>query len=79
MGYNLKVKRVCIFHCLSFFQTWHNHKGFHSLPTYLNVMNNAILRANLDPSIHGNPSAYGISVINQPMNKTSSTMLDDYS
>ncbi|XP_041481767.1 ATP-binding cassette sub-family A member 2-like isoform X2 [Lytechinus variegatus] len=58
--------------------TWHNHKGFHSLPTYLSVMNNAILRANLDPQIHGNPSAYGISVINQPMNKTSSTMLDDY-
>ncbi|XP_071498338.1 ATP-binding cassette sub-family A member 2-like [Diadema antillarum] len=58
--------------------TWYNHKGFHSLPTYLNVINNAILRANLDPSIHGNPSAYGITVINHPMNKTSSSILNDY-
>ncbi|XP_033642721.1 ATP-binding cassette sub-family A member 2-like isoform X2 [Asterias rubens] len=49
---------------------WYSHKGYHSLPIYLNVLNNAILRANLDPSIHGNPSAYGITVINHPVNKT---------
>lgn len=28
------------------------------MPTYLNVLNNAILRANLPPS-KGNPAAYG--------------------
>lgn len=30
------------------------------MPTYLNVLNNAILRANLPPS-KGNPAAYGES------------------
>ncbi|XP_038064112.1 ATP-binding cassette sub-family A member 2-like isoform X2 [Patiria miniata] len=49
---------------------WFSHKGYHSVPTYINVLNNAILRANLDPDIHGNPSAYGITVINHPVNKT---------
>jgi len=39
------------------------------MPTYVNVMNNAILRANL-PRSKGNPAAYGITVINHPMNKT---------
>ena len=28
-------------------KVWYNHKGFHSMPTFLNVMNNAILRANV--------------------------------
>nr|XP_006817327.1 PREDICTED: ATP-binding cassette sub-family A member 2-like [Saccoglossus kowalevskii] len=57
---------------------WHNHKGFHSMPTYLNALNNAILRANLDPAVHGNPSAYGITVINHPMNKTSTRLSTEY-
>jgi hypothetical protein len=26
---------------------WYNHKGFHSMPVYLNTMNNAILRTNM--------------------------------
>lgn len=29
------------------------------MPTYVNSLNNAILRANIDPKIMGNPSAYG--------------------
>ena len=37
----------------------YNNKGYHSMPTYLNVLNNAILRANLPPS-KGNPAAYGM-------------------
>lgn len=49
---------------------WYNNKGFHSIPTYINSMNNAILRANL-PEPKGNPSAYGITVINHPMTDTS--------
>lgn len=31
------------------------------MPTYLNVLNNAILRANLPPS-KGNPAAYGTNI-----------------
>ncbi|XP_071820131.1 ATP-binding cassette sub-family A member 2-like isoform X3 [Apostichopus japonicus] len=57
---------------------WHNDKGYHSLPTYVNVLNNAILRANLHPSKHGNPSGYGMTVINHPMNKTGWSLTDDF-
>lgn len=39
-------------------QVLYNNKGYHSMPTYLNVLNNAILRANL-PAAKGNPAAYG--------------------
>lgn len=39
-------------------QVLYNNKGYHSMPTYLNVLNNAILRANL-PASRGNPAAYG--------------------
>jgi ATP-binding cassette subfamily A (ABC1) protein 2 len=49
---------------------WFNNKGFHSMPTYLNVLNNAILRANL-PKSKGNPAAFGITLINHPMTDTS--------
>lgn len=41
-------------------QVFYNNKGYHSMPTFLNVLNNAILRANLPPS-KGNPAAYGES------------------
>ena len=41
-----------------------NHKGYHSLPLYINIMSNIILRANL-PSTKGLPSAYGITTINR--------------
>ncbi|XP_071948273.1 ATP-binding cassette sub-family A member 2-like [Antedon mediterranea] len=57
---------------------FHNHKGFHSMPTYINVLNNLILRANLNPEIHGNPAGYGITAINHPMNKTSYNIENDY-
>ncbi|XP_070532576.1 ATP-binding cassette sub-family A member 2-like [Ptychodera flava] len=57
---------------------WYNNKGYHSMPTFINALNNAILRANLDPNIHGNPSAYGITVINHPMNKTDSSLSAEY-
>ncbi|ELU10178.1 hypothetical protein CAPTEDRAFT_187351, partial [Capitella teleta] len=52
---------------------WFNHKGFHSMPVYLNALNNAILRANL-PASKGNPSAYGITAINHPMNDTNNQL-----
>ena len=41
-----------------------NHKGYHSLPLYINIMSNIILRANL-PFDKGLPSAYGITTINR--------------
>ncbi|TKS64949.1 ATP-binding cassette sub-family A member 2 [Collichthys lucidus] len=55
----------------------YNNKGYHSMPTYLNVLNNAILRANL-PSSRGNPAAYGITLTNHPMNRTSASLSLDY-
>ncbi|XP_074871184.1 ATP-binding cassette sub-family A member 2 isoform X2 [Carettochelys insculpta] len=58
-------------------QVFYNNKGYHSMPTYLNVLNNAILRANL-PKSRGNPAAYGITVTNHPMNKTSASLSLDY-
>uniref|UniRef100_A0A3P9CRJ2 ATP binding cassette subfamily A member 2 n=1 Tax=Maylandia zebra TaxID=106582 RepID=A0A3P9CRJ2_9CICH len=58
-------------------QVLYNNKGYHSMPTYLNVLNNAILRANMPPS-KGNPAAYGITVTNHPMNRTSASLSLDY-
>ncbi|KAM4578194.1 ATP-binding cassette sub-family A member 2 isoform 1-T1 [Fundulus diaphanus] len=58
-------------------QVLYNNKGYHSMPTYLNVLNNAILRANL-PASKGNPAAYGITLTNHPMNRTSASLSLDY-
>ncbi|XP_052335102.1 ATP-binding cassette sub-family A member 2-like isoform X2 [Oncorhynchus keta] len=58
-------------------QVLYNNKGYHSMPTYLNVLNNAILRANLPPG-KGNPAAYGITLTNHPMNRTSARLSLDY-
>ncbi|XP_053137728.1 ATP-binding cassette sub-family A member 2 [Hemicordylus capensis] len=58
-------------------QVFYNNKGYHSMPTYLNTLNNAILRANL-PKTRGNPAAYGITLTNHPMNKTSASLSLDY-
>ena len=45
-------------HASLLLQVFYNNKGYHSMPTYLNALNNAILRANL-PKSKGNPAAYG--------------------
>ncbi|KAM6980899.1 phospholipid-transporting ATPase ABCA1b [Aplochiton taeniatus] len=47
---------------------WFNNKGWHSIGSFLNVMNNAILRANLPEG--KDPSKYGISAFNHPLNLT---------
>ncbi|KAG1677981.1 ATP-binding cassette sub-family A member 2 [Nymphon striatum] len=39
-------------------KVWYNHKGYHSIPTYINAMNNAILRANI-PKHKGHAAGYG--------------------
>ncbi|CAL1285567.1 unnamed protein product [Larinioides sclopetarius] len=57
-------------------KVWYNNKGYHSMPTYVNSLNNAILRANL-PKSKGYPSAYGITVINHPMTDTSYLLSKD--
>lgn len=38
-------------------KVWYSFKSYHAMPTYINVMNNAILRANLDED--KDPAKYG--------------------
>lgn len=49
-------------------QVWFNNKGWHAIASFLNVINNAMLRANLQQD--KNPSAYGITAFNHPLNLT---------
>ncbi|XP_074755573.1 ATP-binding cassette sub-family A member 13 isoform X1 [Athene noctua] len=45
-------------------KVWYNQKGFHSLPSYLNELNNLILWLNLPPSVDWRQ--YGITLYSQP-------------
>uniref|UniRef100_A0A1A7XIW1 P-type phospholipid transporter n=2 Tax=Iconisemion striatum TaxID=60296 RepID=A0A1A7XIW1_9TELE len=47
---------------------WFNNKGWHSAAAFINVMSNSILRANLPTG--SEPSSYGISAFNHPLNLT---------
>ncbi|KAF7649373.1 hypothetical protein LDENG_00142250 [Lucifuga dentata] len=49
-------------------KVWFNNKGWHSIGSFINVMNNGILRANLPKG--KDPSKYGISAFNHPLNLT---------
>ncbi|XDV27110.1 hypothetical protein PO909_030696 [Leuciscus waleckii] len=49
-------------------KVWYNNKGWHAMVSYMNIANNAILRAYLPPL--ANPSEYGITAINHPLNLT---------
>uniref|UniRef100_A0A8D1WD46 P-type phospholipid transporter n=1 Tax=Sus scrofa TaxID=9823 RepID=A0A8D1WD46_PIG len=49
-------------------KVWFNNKGWHAISSFLNVINNAILRANLQKG--ENPSQYGITAFNHPLNLT---------
>ncbi|XP_075787467.1 phospholipid-transporting ATPase ABCA1 [Pelodiscus sinensis] len=49
-------------------KVWFNNKGWHAIGAFLNVMNNAILRASLPDG--ENSSAYGITAFNHPLNLT---------
>uniref|UniRef100_A0A8C8BP92 P-type phospholipid transporter n=1 Tax=Otus sunia TaxID=257818 RepID=A0A8C8BP92_9STRI len=53
---------------ISDFLVWFNNKGWHAMVSFLNVANNAILRANLRPGQA--PEEYGITAINHPLNLT---------
>ncbi|XP_076150268.1 phospholipid-transporting ATPase ABCA1a isoform X1 [Alosa pseudoharengus] len=46
---------------------WFNNKGWHSIGSFLNVMNNAILRSSLKGDDRGK---YGINAFNHPLNLT---------
>uniref|UniRef100_A0AAQ4S8C3 P-type phospholipid transporter n=1 Tax=Gasterosteus aculeatus aculeatus TaxID=481459 RepID=A0AAQ4S8C3_GASAC len=47
---------------------WYNNKGWHAMVSFMNVANNAILRANLPK--RANLDEYGITAINHPLNLT---------
>ncbi|XP_020657095.3 phospholipid-transporting ATPase ABCA1 [Pogona vitticeps] len=49
-------------------KVWFNNKGWHAVGAFLNVINNAILRANLQDG--ENPTDYGITAYNHPLNLT---------
>nr|APD26542.1 ATP-binding cassette transporter subfamily A member 2 protein [Brachionus koreanus] len=60
---------------------WYNNKGFHSMPVFLNVLNNAILRANVKKNLNNSNirlNEYGISAINHPMNQTNNYLSTEY-
>uniref|UniRef100_A0A671YC67 P-type phospholipid transporter n=1 Tax=Sparus aurata TaxID=8175 RepID=A0A671YC67_SPAAU len=54
--------------CALLCQVWYNNKGWHAMVAFMNVANNAILRALLPPS--AKPVEFGITVINHPLNLT---------
>uniref|UniRef100_A0AAQ4QS35 P-type phospholipid transporter n=1 Tax=Gasterosteus aculeatus aculeatus TaxID=481459 RepID=A0AAQ4QS35_GASAC len=49
-------------------KVWYNNKGWHAMVSFMNVANNAILRANLPK--RANLDEYGITAINHPLNLT---------
>ncbi|XP_042675862.1 retinal-specific phospholipid-transporting ATPase ABCA4 isoform X2 [Centrocercus urophasianus] len=49
-------------------KVWFNNKGWHAMVSFLNVANNAVLRANLRTGQA--PEEYGITVVNHPLNLT---------
>lgn len=72
-------------------RVWYNNKGFHAMPTFLNVMNNALLRANVKAHLRRTQPAhisnieldlaasqYGITVSNHPMNQTNNYLSTEY-
>uniref|UniRef100_A0A672JKK1 P-type phospholipid transporter n=1 Tax=Salarias fasciatus TaxID=181472 RepID=A0A672JKK1_SALFA len=54
--------------CFSYLQIWFNNKGWHSIGSFLNVMNNGILRASLPAG--KDPTKFGITAYNHPLNLT---------
>ncbi|XP_071145778.1 phospholipid-transporting ATPase ABCA1-like isoform X2 [Mytilus edulis] len=49
-------------------KVWYNNKGWTAIVSYMNVMNNLILRSRLSPG--QNPEEFGITTVNYPMNAT---------
>ncbi|XP_010285758.1 PREDICTED: retinal-specific ATP-binding cassette transporter, partial [Phaethon lepturus] len=55
-------------------KVWFNNKGWHAMVSFLNVANNAILRANLRTGQA--PEEYGITAVNHPLNLTKEQLSD---
>ncbi|KAG7282815.1 hypothetical protein CRUP_012204 [Coryphaenoides rupestris] len=49
-------------------KVWYNNKGWHAMVSFVNVMNNGLLRANLPPG--GERRRAGITAYNHPLNLT---------
>lgn len=49
-------------------QVWYNNKGWHAMVSFVNVMNNGLLRASLPPGPER--GKYGITAYNHPLNLT---------
>ncbi|KAM8930176.1 retinal-specific phospholipid-transporting ATPase ABCA4 isoform 2-T2 [Pelodytes ibericus] len=49
-------------------KVWFNNKGWHAMVIFINVANNAILRANLAED--SDPEEFGITAMNHPLNLT---------
>uniref|UniRef100_A0A8D3C9F8 ATP-binding cassette, sub-family A (ABC1), member 4b n=1 Tax=Scophthalmus maximus TaxID=52904 RepID=A0A8D3C9F8_SCOMX len=49
-------------------KVWYNNKGWHAMVAFMNVANNAILRAFLPPT--ADPAAFGVTAANHPLNLT---------
>uniref|UniRef100_A0A8D0CQN9 P-type phospholipid transporter n=1 Tax=Sander lucioperca TaxID=283035 RepID=A0A8D0CQN9_SANLU len=49
-------------------QVWYNNKGWHAMVSFVNVMNNGLLRASLPPGPER--KKYGITAYNHPLNLT---------
>ncbi|XP_014775872.1 uncharacterized protein LOC106873159 [Octopus bimaculoides] len=56
---------------------WFNNKGHHSMPAFLNGYSNAILRTEVARNKFGNPEEYGISVFNNPIQLSVSTLNEE--
>lgn len=57
----LKRSRFCA-------QVWYNNKGWHAMVSFVNVMNNGLLRASLPPGPERRK--HGITAYNHPLNLT---------
>ncbi|KAF4107052.1 phospholipid-transporting ATPase ABCA1 isoform X2 [Onychostoma macrolepis] len=49
-------------------KVWFNNKGWHAMASFVNIMSNGLLRANLPPDMERRK--YGITVYNHPLNLT---------
>ncbi|XP_001920862.6 phospholipid-transporting ATPase ABCA1 isoform X2 [Danio rerio] len=49
-------------------KVWFNNKGWHAMASFVNIMNNGLLRANLPPKTERRK--YGITAYNHPLNLT---------
>uniref|UniRef100_A0A4W6FGA7 ATP binding cassette subfamily A member 4 n=1 Tax=Lates calcarifer TaxID=8187 RepID=A0A4W6FGA7_LATCA len=63
-----KAVRCIHLNLLIVHQVWYNNKGWHAMVAFMNVANNAILRALLPPT--AKPVEFGITAINHPLNLT---------